>query len=717
MFEDDDIEILEDGEQNTSPSNYSNNVSKKDSENLRNTIEKNKKNLNSRGTSGIDNGNQFKNAGNVANMSKGLNSKDPEEQKEAMKTMGKDAIKPMVRKGVQAATGGLVGTDPVTGKIIDSAVDKVADNPNVDKIIDETVKKVNNVKRKMVLKMLLPMLPGIFAFLMLIVVINYLFLPVFGLGDYDQSKVNKYEKKYYEELDRIGNIYKEKCGTEMNKEIITTSIFYDQMFFNIGEDIEYTDEDNIQFSALDKINYKGKSDDIKKLAEKLYPAFDFDGDESETEEDSEEQTEVNVCLADYPSYQRYLASSYIKNNYKNDIENMTDSEIASEILAMNGEYIITQAFAGSYSCPGVTVTNPDGSLMGTYDLETYVAGVVEAEGYSSVVGIEALKAQAIAARTFVLYQTDNCKQTIESSQKKQVFKEPSGGRAFEAAESTEGLIVRYDDEIMSVMYDSFYTGGDYSCDDNGCSVTYTKLPNHETHTVTVSNKYKYMIAGGHGMGMSQVASYDLADQGYLYDEILYKFYSPGIEISKMGALIQGGLYTSNVEPAANAEVLKQRTSTGTDMFYNSSKGLISQCPWYAKSRASEIIYYSDMPDDLKELAITSISNTTGNGVNVVKNADKEIFEKSYDYTQVRPGSLVSWSDSCHIYGHVAVVEQVNEDGTIVLSDGWNGGGIDAANIWQNIDYNIRTVSLEYMNRHTRSNGCIRNFEGYVYLLG
>ena len=159
------------------------------------------------------------------------------------------------------------------------------------------------------------------------------------------------------------------------------------------------------------------------------------------------------------------------------------------------------------------------------------------------------------------------------------------------------------------------------------------------------------------------------------------------------------------------------------MFYNSSNGLISQCPWYAKSRASEIVYYSNMPDDVKNAAMVSISHTGGNGVDFVPNVDKSLFNKSQDYRDVRPGSVVSWSSrasdgaSCHNYGHVAIVEKVNSDGTIVISEGGNTAGPNAANVWSNIGYWKRTVNLDYMRYHKNNYGCSYTFNGYAYLLG
>lgn len=153
--------------------------------------------------------------------------------------------------------------------------------------------------------------------------------------------------------------------------------------------------------------------------------------------------------------------------------------------------------------------------------------------------MEALKAQAVAARTYVLNYTDYCTQTIPNSTNAQTFTRDINDRAREAATSTAGEILVYDGNIFSAQYDSF------CYDDNDCpdatrnsdgtySVTYTKVPNGERHTITLSDsdQYNRITHGqGHAHGMSQLLSYQLAKEGKSYEEILSYFYSDGVEIS------------------------------------------------------------------------------------------------------------------------------------------------------------------------------------------
>lgn len=189
------------------------------------------------------------------------------------------------------------------------------------------------------------------------------------------------------------------------------------------------------------------------------------------------------------------------------------------------------------SCPnGVTV---EGS--GTYDLEEYIAGVVNAEnGYYKGNNIEAMKAQAVASRTFTLYMTDKCTKSIGNSQNTQVFKEASE-KSKEATKATEGQVLTYDGNIFLSQYDHYNLS---SCSNGWCTASYTKQPKNEKHEVKIPETYadKFGRLGGHGNGMSQVASNYLQDEkNYNYEQILKYFYSNGVEISKLVSTINGGM--------------------------------------------------------------------------------------------------------------------------------------------------------------------------------
>ena len=192
------------------------------------------------------------------------------------------------------------------------------------------------------------------------------------------------------------------------------------------------------------------------------------------------------------------------------------------------------------SCPnGITVT---GNNAGTYDLEEYVAGVVASENaYSKNGVIEAMKAQAVAARTIALKATSNCSKPIENSTNKQTFKPDRVNNLIKkAVEETSGEVLTLNGELIEAMYDRFKND---RCDGDFCYGTYTKVPSNVTHEVKVPISYLNgnLHTAAHGSGMSQIAANYMQDQGSNYDAILKYFYGDGVQISKLVSTINGGL--------------------------------------------------------------------------------------------------------------------------------------------------------------------------------
>ncbi|MFC5557565.1 stage II sporulation protein D [Ureibacillus thermophilus] len=103
-------------------------------------------------------------------------------------------------------------------------------------------------------------------------------------------------------------------------------------------------------------------------------------------------------------------------------------------------------------------------------LEEYVVGVVAAEMPASF-HLEALKAQAIAARTYVLKSTNYGQTPIEPTVLRQVFYdedtrksnwqatfEENEGKIREAVESTKGEVLKYNGELITAMFHSMSNG-------------------------------------------------------------------------------------------------------------------------------------------------------------------------------------------------------------------------------------------------------------------
>lgn len=242
-----------------------------------------------------------------------------------------------------------------------------------------------------------------------------------------------------------------------------------------------------------------------------------------------------------------LVNSFIPDYYDEYLPGKDDptylekiKKIAEDIYLLYKDIGPSQTCAVSYAgpsslCPnGITIEG-----TGTIDLEEYIAGVVSNEAYSSE-GMEALKAQAVAARTYALNYTNYCSNVIPNSTAAQTFTKNINDRAREAVNTTRGeVLVNLDGKVFSAMYDSF------CYDDNDCpdskknsdgtyTVTYTKMPYGEKHIITLSDPKQQSRINpkhGHAHGMSQLVSYELAKSGMNYREILSYFYSDGVEIS------------------------------------------------------------------------------------------------------------------------------------------------------------------------------------------
>ena len=349
---------------------------------------------------------------------------------------------------------------------------------------------------------------------------------------------------------------------------------------------------------------------------------------------------------------------------------------------------------------------------GVVPLEDYVAGVISGEAITSE-NMEALKAQAIAARTFVISMTNNCQNSIENSSRRQNYKSNYAERAIEAAQATTGLVLTYNSQIFTTMYDSYYKGGDYSCDSNGCTVTYIKLPNNETHVVSIPASRKNQAAGGHGKGMSQVASYAMADQGYTYDQILYYFYSDGVQISSLAGTSG---YTSGLSASGDYAVRIGMPVQGNEhdnkyWFSNENisyaSGYVGECTWYAYGRANEILDYAG--SDLNWNYAPHAKYWLDYNINAGANA----FSYSTDVTQPKEGAIIVWSSDQ--YGHVAVVEKVNDDGTIDYSE----ANISSVKSSSN-PYGFRYQShVSYTGTGTGTISSIwsgYSFVGYIYMI-
>ena len=577
------------------------------------------------------------------------------------------------------------------------------------------------------------------------------------------------KNNFYNNIDETYEKYKkEPYYVELNTNLITATLTY----YNPFTTDSGTDGESEYLEPSNYINFKKSAEKVELLASKMVSICCYENGSEYNDADGnhmckssngqnyddmvykcpttdivdEETGEVikhyeEKYKLDIERYREYLEDDFIKmfyfDNKENENVDKSAKRITDEIFLRVSAYENFndhKKYGKVYAyCSGVTVMNQDGTVKGTYDLEEYVAGVVSGEAWGGQ-SMEAYKAQAIAVRTYTLSRTNNCTVAIENSQSDQVFNENIKDYARQATEETSGMVLVYNNEIFSSEYDS-YCYNDSDCtygEENGKRyVIYSKKPDMETHKVYLSPEYYHMIAGGHGRGMSQVVSYEMADNGSTFDEILKFFYSDGVEIVSMNTIV--GEYSSSSEIPTTVDDIKERSDYYATLgivyiggqlidlsrIYDSNANNLGQCVWYARSSALEIILSSNMDDIAKVTALNAILSVVANGEGWFDYSSLNVFDKSTDINMPMPGAIISWSSDTdlgarHNYGHVAIIESVDyENKTVVMSEGWNAGGANGAPTWSNVRVTKTTKTFDQL----RSYDTGYTFNGYVYILG
>lgn len=172
------------------------------------------------------------------------------------------------------------------------------------------------------------------------------------------------------------------------------------------------------------------------------------------------------------------------------------------------------------------------------ELEDYVKGVVRAEmpaGWE----VEALKAQAVAARSYALYQKSagkhedadvcgesTCCQAFRSAEEMEDFW-GAGAAEYEAkiaaaVEETAGEVLQYRGSLAATVYHASSVGRTREA-----AEVWGQAVDYLIEVETTSEQE----AKGHGVGMSQWGAKALAENGKTYSEILAHYY-PGTELKK-----------------------------------------------------------------------------------------------------------------------------------------------------------------------------------------
>ena len=171
----------------------------------------------------------------------------------------------------------------------------------------------------------------------------------------------------------------------------------------------------------------------------------------------------------------------------------------------------------------ITETNTVTSIS----LETYVTGVVASEMPSSF-HIEALKAQAVAARTYAVAKMQSDENPEQHPQAPlcdtthcQVYSNSKDipDKIKETVDETASELLYYNGHVIT---DALYHASSGGRTENSEDIFVSAVP----YLRSVDSPYeKSSSRNGHGVGMSQQGANGMANAGYNYKKILSHFYT------------------------------------------------------------------------------------------------------------------------------------------------------------------------------------------------
>src|SRR5690554_1252381 len=181
--------------------------------------------------------------------------------------------------------------------------------------------------------------------------------------------------------------------------------------------------------------------------------------------------------------------------------------------------------------------------MGEKEIEEYLANVVSCEAAHSA-GIEALKAQAIAARSFALYINYGLKRPLKSSQADQHYAcgRPVRELARQAVRETTGVVAQYNETLVALFYKAGSENQSAQCRGIGGGATNTE------HYITYNEgKSGNAVQGAYGQSgndenrgdMSQWGAVCLEKKGKKAIDILRFYYGADIETVQLSGACVG----------------------------------------------------------------------------------------------------------------------------------------------------------------------------------
>lgn len=160
------------------------------------------------------------------------------------------------------------------------------------------------------------------------------------------------------------------------------------------------------------------------------------------------------------------------------------------------------------------------------DIEEYLRGVVPSEMYESA-DAEALKAQAICARTYAYYRRNSVLSDTTNHQSFHAGKIGKNPRSDEAIAATKGQVLSYDGKLVNCFYCASNKGVTKRSGDVW-STHYPYYVNKPDEWDEAAREERDVTSFGHGIGMSQHGAMWAARHGVSCEKILAFYYEGAV---------------------------------------------------------------------------------------------------------------------------------------------------------------------------------------------
>jgi hypothetical protein len=208
--------------------------------------------------------------------------------------------------------------------------------------------------------------------------------------------------------------------------------------------------------------------------------------------------------------------------------------------------------------PTIRLLMDDGSVQ-VMPVEEYLRGVVPAEMFASW-PLEALKAQAVAARSYAMYAIQNprhpnadlCTDAAHCQAYNPARIHPNSDAA---VQQTKGEVIEYQDQVADAVF-SANCGGHTLDNEKGFAGTGGSPPPPVPYLRGVDCINKDRPKNGHGVGLCQWGAHDMAQRGDDYVTILKHYYT-GVNLSSE-VLIEPGIIRGMVYDQANRALANVR---------------------------------------------------------------------------------------------------------------------------------------------------------------